>query len=807
MMKLNVQSKILWVLMTISILSLCSFGWVVYDSFTKDKEAYVIETLLSEAQSFTQLMNNKIKYYESYIVEKVSDKSKDTLLATVPEKLEDNRWSVLGSGIVIDGQTHVLGFSSYFTEEKVLAHQQGEFPFMVVDLEEGIFSYQIKVKGSDSKSFVVFKDISITQYLINNSYKKTYIRAENKLIGSKDDFNFGAVHEYLNKQRRAPFGFTRFDLENGSYFLAFSQLDIKGLTLFTMIKEDHVFAYKKIFVLQTAGFVILFLSISSLIGYFSANVLTRNLHKLSDAAESFGQGDFSQKVDIKTDDEFEVLGSAFNLMGDKINGLVDELKIYNTQLEEMVSKRTSDLNHLTRIQNAMLNSLGQSFTIFDQDLNVKPIYSKITTELLENDPVNLGALGVMAVPEADHGTYKELVEQLFMEVVEFEHLSGLLPEKRSNSKNDTIMLTYAPIRNLDTGKIEYILTIGTDKTQEILSMEKSEKEIQFSKMLLAIMRNPTSVKRMLKNSLVMIDELLAFADIETANLTKAIRQIHTLKGSFSAFKIKDVQEFANTLESNFEKINKEGLSLPLYSFHEQILGLKLLVENFIDSFGDLIKYQNNDVTVSMHEAKEFRKYLHSSAKITYFYDELFLSKRFKEYFELYPSYASDLSIKLGKKAKFQIIGGDKAVPSWFPADMFDEFIHLLRNSMDHGLEQTHERLEKGKEEAGQLTLAFTADGDKYTIEFKDDGKGIDLEALSRKDSSIVTMDDAINKIILGGLSAKDEVSEVSGRGVGVSAIIEKVQNLGGTYQITSEKNMGTTFTFVLYKPKAGLQAA
>lgn len=807
MMKLNVRSKILWVLMTISMLSLCSFGWVVYQSFTEDKEAYIVETLLTEAQSFTQLMNNKIKYYESYIHEKIGDKTLEVITSTTPEKIESHRFDVLGMGVEVEGMNHVLSYSPYFTLKKVESHRHSNSPFMAIDLSEGIFSYSIKIKGTDAKAFVVFKDITLSQYLVSKSYKKTYLKTDSKLIGIVDGFDFSPINDYLNKQSRSPFGFTRVKQGDGSYFLAFSQLDIKGVTLFTMIDEDHLFAYKKVFVMQTAGFVVLFLSISSLIGFISANGLTRNLHKLSEAANSFGQGDFSQTVDIHTDDEFEVLGTTFNLMGDKINGLLDELKIYNTQLEEMVSKRTADLNHLTRIQNAMLNSLGQSFTIFDQELNVKPIYSKISTDLLEADPVELGPMGIMDVPTTERDTYKELIEQLFLEVVEFEHMAQLLPEKRSNSRNDTVMLTYAPIRNMDTGKIEYILTIGTDKTQEILSIQKSEKEIQFSKMLLAIMRNPTSVKRMIKNSLAMLDELLEFNDIATPNLTKAIRQIHTLKGSFSAFKIKDVQDFANELESNFEKTLKTGSELTLKDFQEQIFSLKLLIENFIDSFGDLIKFNNNEITISVNEAKAFRKYLLSSAKIVQLYDELFLSKRFKEYFELYPSYASDLSIKLGKKAKFHIVGGDKAVPSWFPADMFDEFIHLLRNSMDHGLESSSERIAKGKKEEGELTLSFKSEGEKYIIEFKDDGKGIDLEALSRKDPSILTMDDAINKIILGGLSAKDEVSEVSGRGVGVSAIIEKIQNLGGSYQITSEKNKGTTFTFVLYVPKEQLKAA
>lgn len=801
MMKLQVRSKILFALITISLLSLCSFGLVVYDSFTKDKEAYIVETLLAEAQSFTQLMNNKIKYYESYIHDQISDKSVETIKASTATKIENNRFDVLGSGIEIDGKVHVLTYSAQYDASKVLAHKPGNSPFMVINLGEGLFSYSLKIKGSTSRSFIIFKDITITQYLINQSYKKTYIKTEDKLIGTVDGFDFAPINEYLTQQRRSPFGFTKFVIEGKSYFLAFSQLDTKEVTLFTLVDENYLFTFKKIFIMQTAGFVILFLSICTLVGFVSANWLTMHLKSLSDAATSFGQGDFNHTVQISTNDEFEVLGSTFNLMGNKINSLLEELQIYNTQLEEMVAERTADLNNLSRIQNAMLNSLGQSFTIFDTSLNVKPIYSKISTELLEGDPVELGPMGIMDVPKAESDTYKELLEQLFMEVVEFEHMAQLLPEKRSNSRKDTVNLTYAPIRNEETSKIEYILTIGTDKTQEILQIEKSEREIQFSKMLLSIMRNPTSVKRMLTNSNLMLDELLEYKNIETANLTKAIRQIHTLKGSFSAYKIKDIQDFANDLESKLEKTLKVGSEYTHMEFQEQIFALKVLIENFIDSFGDLIKFHNTEVTVSAAEVKDFRKYIISSPKALQHYDELFMSKKFKEYFELYSSYTNDLAIKLGKKATFQITGGEKAVPNWFPTDMFDEFIHLLRNSMDHGLESNFERLEKGKKEAGELTLAFSNEGDKYLIQFSDDGKGIDLEALKRKDSSIITMDDAINKIILGGLSSKNEVSEISGRGVGVSAIIEKIQNLGGSFNVTSEKDKGTTFNFILYKPQ------
>ncbi len=769
---------------------------MIYDSFTKDKEAYVVKTLLAENQFFSELINAGLDSHESYITDKVAGRSLEALKAWSPIK-HKNGEGVIGAGVILKDGIIPLAYSDAFSLDNVKAFKESQSQLEILDLEAGHFAYFLKLKGSDDKAFVVFRDTKISQYLADGSYKKSFIKTpENNLLGQGT--NELPAEKYLKNHDKLPFGLIKIEGEM-PYFVTYSHLKLKGYTLFTTIKNQQLFSYKTVFILQTAGFVMLFISVCCLIGVICANWLTKNLNILSDAAKSFEKEDFDHKIEIQSDDEFAVLGSTFNDMGTKISTLLTDLRRYNTHLEEMVEARTVEVKNLSRIQNAMLNSLGQSFTIFDGEMAVKPVYSKISHSMYDMDPVSLGAMGIMSVDQNESEMVGEFVKQIFLESIPFEQLVELLPTQRSNSKNESIMLEYAPIRNEETGQIEFIMVVGTDKTQEFLSMKQTEKEIQFSKMLLSIMKNPVALKRILKDSLKALSELNFTADLGHKELVKSIRTVHTIKGNFSVFRVKEVSDSAHVIEDKLEQIIQTTQSYPVESFNTDMNSLMNAIESFIETHGDLVKYHaNSEVTVSMKDIMEFKNSL-KDPSVARSFEEIFMARRFGEFFDLYPGYVEDLCARLGKKVKFHVMGSHQAVPEWFPVSVFSDFIHLLRNSLDHGIETPKQRLAAGKDEQGQIVMSFASTINGFEVKFADDGRGIDVEALSQKDPSIKTMDDAIQKLIMGGISAKESVSDVSGRGVGLSAIVQKVSETGGSYEVNSTPGKGTVFTFKFSK--------
>lgn len=163
----------------------------------------------------------------------------------------------------------------------------------------------------------------------------------------------------------------------------------------------------------------------------------------------------------------------------------------------------------------------------------------------------------------------------------------------------------------------------------------------------------------------------------------------------------------------------------------------------------------------------------------------------------------DMSKKLGKKAELITVGGDTEVDKTINDAMVDPFMHMIRNSMDHGIESPEERLAAGKPEVGRITLSAKNVGGEIVIEISDDGRGLDSEkllakaernGLLTKPMSAYTDKEAFALIMAPGFSTSEEVTEYSGRGVGMDVVRKNVEQIGGTISISSVKGQGTTFT-------------
>ncbi len=176
-------------------------------------------------------------------------------------------------------------------------------------------------------------------------------------------------------------------------------------------------------------------------------------------------------------------------------------------------------------------------------------------------------------------------------------------------------------------------------------------------------------------------------------------------------------------------------------------------------------------------------------------------------FGRYPKLVRELSKKLNKKIKYIEEGSETKLDKMMIEKLADPLIHIIRNSIDHGIETVEERKAKGKNEEGVLKVAAHSKGDRVFIEISDDGAGINTQKLISKvlEKGMIEPDklDAMSEeeklqlIFLPGLSTKDEVSELSGRGVGGDAVKRVVDELGGKIHIKSSINQGTTIVLEL----------
>lgn len=142
--------------------------------------------------------------------------------------------------------------------------------------------------------------------------------------------------------------------------------------------------------------------------------------------------------------------------------------------------------------------------------------------------------------------------------------------------------------------------------------------------------------------------------------------------------------------------------------------------------------------------------------------------------------------------------------------LFQSFVHIIRNAVDHGIEMPDERLQSGKSERGNFSITARRDGDLYYLAFKDDGRGIDpqrvLEVAAKRGISIpagISREETFMLLATPGLSSKDTVTELSGRGIGLDVVRYEAQQLGGDLSISSELGAGTEIT-VWFKHMSGL---
>jgi two-component system chemotaxis sensor kinase CheA len=163
------------------------------------------------------------------------------------------------------------------------------------------------------------------------------------------------------------------------------------------------------------------------------------------------------------------------------------------------------------------------------------------------------------------------------------------------------------------------------------------------------------------------------------------------------------------------------------------------------------------------------------------------------------------SKEVGKEIALTLYGEDTEIDKSLAEEIVDPLMHLVRNSIDHGLETAEERAMKGKDEHGSIVLKAFQRGNYVVIEVIDDGRGIDVEKIRKRaiEKGLLEYDveleerAIIDLIFVPGFSTKEVVSEISGRGVGLDVVKEKLSTLGGYTDVYTKKGEGTTFTLTL----------
>ncbi|NLY89776.1 MAG: chemotaxis protein CheA [Firmicutes bacterium] len=183
-------------------------------------------------------------------------------------------------------------------------------------------------------------------------------------------------------------------------------------------------------------------------------------------------------------------------------------------------------------------------------------------------------------------------------------------------------------------------------------------------------------------------------------------------------------------------------------------------------------------------------------------------------FARFPKIVRDIARQSGKKVELKFSGEDTEIDKEIAEELVDPLTHLLRNSVDHGLEESEERKKLGKDETGHILVEARQEGGHIVINVTDDGRGIDLEKVREKalGLGLISNEEYLSNreltalLFHPGFSTAEQVSDVSGRGVGLDVVKDKINELKGSIEVKTEFGQGTTFSLRLPLTLAIIQA-
>jgi two-component system chemotaxis sensor kinase CheA len=465
-----------------------------------------------------------------------------------------------------------------------------------------------------------------------------------------------------------------------------------------------------------------------------------------------------------------------------------QLSDYAKNLEKKVEARTRELDARNRGMRLVLDNVAQGFITIDLDGVMASERSLVLDRWFKPPAPDMRITDYLAEAAPDFATWLGLgLEQLRDDFLPMELSLAQLPH-RFDGYGRTFDVSYSPI---DEAGITRLLVIVSDVT-EALARERAERE---QRELVALFQRITVDRNG-------VEEFLA----EAANLVAAIRAekdpavqrrvIHTLKGNCAIYGLESYAELAHQIES---ELASNGTALSEEQQQKLVSMWKEAMRRVAKLLGgarrDVLEIERTEVDALRARAQSEPGSIDLVSLLTHWSQEPIEPR-----LERLAQQARAVARRLDKPEPKLIVDarGIRLSAPGFSA-YWSAMLHVVRNAVDHGIESAEQRVAVGKPEAGTIELsARRADG-KLTVEVRDDGAGVRWELVREKAIARglphATHEELVEALFADGLSTKEEASEISGRGVGLSALRATVRDLGGQIEVRSSAGAGTSFTF------------
>ncbi len=459
-------------------------------------------------------------------------------------------------------------------------------------------------------------------------------------------------------------------------------------------------------------------------------------------------------------------------------------------LEKIVESRTAALESRNQDMRMLLDSVQQGFCTIDAQGTMSEERSAAVGELLGDVESNSFAELIAQHDEKTAEWLEFALGEVFDGIMPVEVTLDQMP-KRCHANDRVLDLQYNPVMD-DQGELRALAVVVSDITAEV---EREELEAENRELMAMIDRISSDKAGFLEFFQEASDIVLQLQERSNQDLPLLKRRIHTLKGNASIFGLPKLAEACHEIEDYIAEHNE----LPEETMWSEVFARWNRVQenlNKITSDSDTglsLDDEEYDAVLQGILNNEPRKVI--ATRIASWRLEP-TARRMTRLAEQ----AQALGRRLGKgDLRVSIEGSNLHTEPKCWRDFWSSFVHVIRNAVDHGLETPQERLASGKPAEGHVSFATRIDRDRFIVSVSDDGGGIDWQKLSevasQKGLPANSKAELVEVMFADGVSTVDQISDTSGRGVGMAAVRASCERLGGNIKVDSVEGEGTTFHF------------
>lgn len=539
------------------------------------------------------------------------------------------------------------------------------------------------------------------------------------------------------------------------------------------------------------GLSVTVVTASMVLALLIAGGITRPILALSTAAARVRETkDFAIRAQKTSEDELGSLTDAFNEMLTGIQVRDAELEHHRGNLETLIAARTGQLAQRNETMRVVLDNVEQGLAKISVDGILDPERSARFDALLRAPGAQSSFAHHIAPDDDDIREMLELGWETAREgFFPIDVALDQLP-KRIVRDGRHLTLAFRPI--LRDEVFAGALLVVTDVTAEIQARADQERQREYVAIFERVAQDREGFASFTAETGAMLD-LLWKPAFEVA---RVMAIIHTVKGNAAQWGVSSVARIAHDLESG---IAATGAAPNEEQYLELIAAWDAVIERFRALSGgaaghvELSRADLDDLLAAIwsrapHEAlaDKVERLRHEATAVRFHRMEIDIER---------------LALRLGKaRPRVVIESNDVRLPASRFGGFWASMVHVVRNAIDHGIETPEERRRAGKPEVGCITLRSTESADHITIECADDGAGIDWSRVLVKAVAAglpsANRADLQRAIFAPGVSTATQISDVSGRGVGLAAVLERCTALGGTAGVVSTPGVGTRFVFI-----------